>query len=174
MTDARKKGAAAAAQAADEMPQVEKAVLACALLDAKCAALLVNRGVRMDWFHDTRSRELCVRILDAIAAGRPVEPVALAVELQQAGKNWGVRFVEERFDQRHPPHFAAEACDRIHPGQETSFAPEPCRLLCTAFFARGPAHCTARGHELWAQSAGKRYPGQSRGGPFACQLFCLW
>lgn len=95
MTDARKKGAAAAAQAADEMPQVEKAVLACALLDAKCAALLVNRGVRMDWFHDTRSRELCVRILDAIAAGRPVEPVALAVELQQAGKSWGVRFVEE-------------------------------------------------------------------------------
>ena len=94
-TQIQKKYAAAAAQAEkDDLPHVEKAVLACALLDEKVAALFSRAGVKPDWFHDTRCREVCARVLDDAALGKPFDCAAMAVELQQGGKTWGPKFAE--------------------------------------------------------------------------------
>ena len=95
----QKKYAAAAAQAerqdAESLPAVEKAVLACALRDAHCAALLAVKGVQMDWFHSTHCRELCVRILEAHVSGTPTDAASMAIALQESGKAWGMKFVDE-------------------------------------------------------------------------------
>ena len=98
-TRIEKKYAAASAQAdaaeAESLPAVEKSVLACAMLDPKCAALLAVKGVRMDWFHNTRCRELCVRILEAHVSGTPTDAASMAISLQEGGKAWGPKFVDE-------------------------------------------------------------------------------
>ena len=86
---------AAEAREAEDLPHVEKCVLASALFDEKAAALLARAGVRPDWFNATRCREVCARLLDALALGRPVDYAAMAVDLQQGGKGWGPKFVEE-------------------------------------------------------------------------------
>lgn len=86
---------AADAREAEDLPHVEKCVLACALLDEKAAALASRAGVRPEWFVNTRCREVCARILDALALGKPVDYAAMAVDLQQGGKTWGPKFTEE-------------------------------------------------------------------------------
>lgn len=85
----------AAVREAEDLPEVEKGILAAALLDEKAAALLARSGIRPDWFHATRCREVCARILDSLAQGRPVESVAISIDLQQGGKAWGPEFVEK-------------------------------------------------------------------------------
>ena len=95
--------------------QVERAVLACALLNEKAAATLARKGVTMEWFDSMRCREVFVAVRDALARGRPVEAGAVAIELQQAGKAWGPDFVERLVDAQflpsHMDYYASRLAD---------------------------------------------------------------
>ena len=107
--DAKKMAAAARAnemREAEDLPEVEKAVLACALIDERAAAMMARVGVKPEWFHATRCREVCARVLDSLAKGSPVDYAAIAVDLQQGGKAWGPRFVEELAEKEALPSHA--------------------------------------------------------------------
>lgn len=97
----------------DELPEVEKGVLACALLSEKAAALLPLRGVAPEWFFSTRGRMLAEAILAALAAGRPVEPVALATQLEGEGKVWAGPFIEALADAQVVPAHAEFYVDKL-------------------------------------------------------------
>ena len=114
--DTKKLNAAARAnelREAEDLPEVEKCVLACALLDEKAAALMARAGVKPEWFHATRCREICARVLDSLAQGRPVDYAAMAVDLQQGGKTWGPRFVEELAEKEVLPAHAEYYVSRL-------------------------------------------------------------
>mgnify|MGYP003571279627 CR=1 FL=1 len=81
----------------DEPLAVERAVLACALMDGKAAALLAERGVKPDWFRDLRCRELAATVRDFLVAGKPIEVLALADDLQKRRKAWGPSFCEKLY-----------------------------------------------------------------------------
>lgn len=97
----------------DDLPQVERCTLACALLSDKAAALLALRGVRPDWFFSTRSRVVAAAILDALAAGRPVEAGALATQLEGEGRAWAPGFIESLLDAQVLPSHAEFYVDKL-------------------------------------------------------------
>ena len=80
----------------DEEPlaAVERGVLGCALLSEQNAALLATRGVRPDWFADLRAREIAATILDFLVAGRPIDPIAIAADLEARKRTGAAPFLE--------------------------------------------------------------------------------
>lgn len=113
MSDAPQRSERRAAAVDDDLPSVERGVLACALLDAKAAALLPLRGVRPDWFFSTRARCLAEALLSALAAGRPIDAVALATELEGQGRPWAGSFIESLADAQVVPAHAEFYVDKL-------------------------------------------------------------